>query len=314
MIPTVTIYVGDNLATLRTIPDKSVQCCVTSPPYWGLRNYGVDGQIGLEPTIEKFMERLVDVFREVRRVLREDGVCWVNMGDAYNAAGRNGHGTRIGYKQSSNRASASNADDCRPSVPELKPKDLIGQPWRLAFALQSDGWWLRQDIIWHKPNPMPESVRDRCTKAHEYVFMLTKSERYFWDAEAMKEAAVSDHASGNGFAGRQGGASHMPMTGGRGTYEEWLPGGKRNRRSVWTIATEPYSEAHFATFPTELPRRCILASTRPGDTVLDPFGGSGTTGMVALELGRNAILCELNPEYADLARQRCNVTPGLSLL
>lgn len=313
MIPTVTINAGDNLTFLRKMPNESVQCCVTSPPYWGLRDYGVEGQIGLEPTLGEFLERLVDVFREVRRVLREDGVCWVNMGDGY--ARQGGETDTTATTRTRELSHMASSQKRLTSPPEgLKPKDLIGQPWRLAFALQSDGWWLRQDIIWHKPNPMPESVRDRCTKAHEYVFMLTKAERYFWDAEAMKEAAVSDHASGNGFAGRQGGASHMPMTGGRGTEEEWLPGGKRNRRSVWTIATEPYSEAHFATFPTELPRRCILASSRPGDTVLDPFGGSGTTGMVALELGRNAVLCELNPQYAELARKRCNVTPGLSLM
>lgn len=311
MIPSVAVYVGDCLASMRSMPSESVQCCVTSPPYWGLRDYGVDGQIGLEPTIDEFMVRLVDVFCEVRRVLRGDGVCWVNMGDAYAQNGCHG----------------------------LKPKDLIGQPWRLAFALQSVGWWLRQDIIWHKPNPMPESVRDRCTKAHEYVFMLTKSERYYWDAEAMKEpvtgtsnARVSKAAAAKIQAAREGGAAvtHANPDGHgvnpKAAIERFgvasttslksavcLQVENRNSRSVWSIPSEPYSEAHFATFPTALPRKCILASTRPGDTVLDPFGGSGTTGMVSLELGRNAILCELNPEYAEMARKRCDVTPGLKL-
>lgn len=286
-----TVHEGDCLQSLRLIPSDSVQCCVTSPPYWGLRDYGVTGQIGLEPTLGEFINRLVNVFQEVRRVLRKDGVCWVNMGDCYAAdrggthqpaetlaggvSGRMADGSIVNRGRSVSENPTRNA-----RIHGFKHKDLIGQPWRLAFALQSDGWWLRKDIIWHKPNPMPESVQDRCTKSHEYVFMLTKSDRYYWDTESAKERVA---------------------------------GGERNRRSVWTINTSTYSGAHFATFPTEIPRRCILASTRPGDTVLDPFGGSGTTAMVAMELGRIAILCELNPEYAEMARNRCNVTPGLHL-
>lgn len=340
---TVEIIVGDNLESLRRMPDESAQCCVTSPPYWGLRDYGVDGQIGLEPTLDQFISRIVDVFREVRRVLREDGVCWVNMGDGYvqsGGFGRQGEtGQRSDRRFTATRDFAAFQNGVRRPPVGLKPKDLIGQPWRLAFALQSSGWWLRQDIIWHKPNPMPESVRDRCTKAHEYVFMLTKSERYYWDAEAMKEPVsgtsnprVSKVAAAKIQAARDGGiqATHANPDGHgvnpKAAIERFqvaststlkqavcLQVENRNRRSVWSIPSEPYSEAHFATFPTELPRRCILASTRPGDTVLDPFGGSGTTGMVAVELGRSAILCELNPAYAEMARRRCNVTPGLAL-
>lgn len=189
---TVTIHQGDALTVLRTLPSASVQCCVTSPPYFGLRNYGVAGQIGLEDTAEEYVAKLVEVFREVWRVLRSDGVLFLNLGDSYNAAGREGHGTRIGYKQGTNRASANGSDSYRPSADNLKPKDLLGIPWRVAFALQADGWYLRSDIIWSKPNPMPESVTDRPTKAHEYIFLLSKSERYFYDAEAVREVATHE--------------------------------------------------------------------------------------------------------------------------
>ena len=340
-----TLHQGDCLEVLRTLPDESVQCCVTSPPYWGLRDYGCAGQIGLEETLDEFLGRLIAVFDEVRRVLRKDGTCWVNMGDSYardpgkggsGPGGKNGeYGdtyTNAAKKRSSQgknglmagRSVTEALDVGSRGVCGLKPKDLVGQPWRLAFALQASGWWLRQDIIWHKPNPMPESVTDRCTKAHEYLFLLTKAERYFWNAEAMREPfsypemqkearrrkngnslPVGNYARGSG---RNDGGGY---TGGMG-YASKHEG--RNRRSVWTIATEPYSEAHFATFPTELPRRCILASTRPGDVVLDPFGGSGTTGKVAIELGRKAVLIELNPEYAAMIQRRTNVTPGLPIL
>ncbi len=327
------ILEGDVRETLRTLPDQCVQTCVTSPPYFGLRDYGVAGQIGLEPTPDEFVAQLVAVFREVRRVLRDDGTLWLNLGDSYNAAGRTGHGTRVGFKQGSNRASAEGADNCRPSVDGLKPKDLIGIPWRVAFALQADGWYLRQDIIWHKPNPMPESVRDRCTKAHEYVFLLSKSERYFWDAEAMRERAVATD-----IGAMDGGAQRLPDGGNandgrnfrskRDSFKRQgskraaaIPGQSvgthraereesthdvftRNRRSVWTVATRPYKGAHFATFPPALIEPCILAGAPFDGVVLDPFTGSGTTAAVALQHGRRFIGCELNPDYIQLAEAR----------
>ena len=341
------ILQGDCIEMLRTLPDASVHCCMTSPPYWGLRDYGHGGQIGLEETPEKFVERLVAVFREVRRVLREDGTCWVNLGDSYassprgNKNGWEGSGLNgiqsATYQAKLNGGTAKSMD--KTKVDGLKPKDLVGIPWRVAFALQADGWWLRQDIIWHKPSPMPESVTDRCTKAHEYVFLLTKSQNYFFDAEAIKEPS--------------------------------LEGMNRNRRSVWKIASRPYKGAHFATMPPELAETCIKAGSsergccphcgspwervtkktrlkrkRPNEyvkrtgeagtgsscsntvagvavetlgwqqtckcekhepvpcVVLDPFGGSGTTSAVAKTLGRNSIYVELNPDYIELARKR----------
>jgi DNA modification methylase len=305
------IVAGDCIAGLQTLPDASVHCCVTSPPYWGLRDYGHDGQIGLEATPEAYVARMVEVFREVRRVLREDGTCWVNLGDSYNNAGSSKNGTGLDGKQ---RGGATGADgecgykkrDLRHALKGsgIKHKDLCGIPWRVAFALQSDGWWLRQDIIWHKPNPMPESVRDRCTKAHEYVFLLTKSERYFYDAEAVSEAAT--HAGKtvktNGAAGMEGFGDGMRTRAGfaRGI----VVGSTRNRRSVWTVATKPYSGAHFAVMPAALVEPCIKAGCPEGGTVLDPFAGSGTTLAVAASLGRNAIGCELNPAYIELAEVR----------
>lgn len=277
-----------------------VQMCVTSPPYFGLRDYGHAGQIGLEKTPAEYVRVLVEVFDAVRELLAEDGVLWLNLGDSYNAAGRTGHGTRQGYKQGTNRASAEMADNCRPSVASLKPKDLIGIPWRVAFALQADGWYLRQDIIWHKPNPMPESVTDRCTKAHEYLFLLAKSERYYFDGEAIQEQ--SDPKNNRNSAGVRrtapGSTEHGGPANGVRHYTT------RNRRSVWTVPTQPYREAHFATFPPALIEPCILAGSRPGDVVLDPFMGSGTTAQVAQKLGRQWIGCELNPEYAPLQQAR----------
>ena len=303
LTPKVTVLNGDCREVLKTLPDGSVNCCVTSPPYFGLRDYGHHGQIGLEPTPEAYVAQMVAVFREVKRVLRDDGTLWLNLGDSYNAAGREGHGTRIGYKQGTNRASDTGADNCRPSVADLKPKDLIGIPWRVAFALQDDGWWLRQDIIWHKPNPMPESVTDRCTKAHEYVFLLSKSERYYFDAEAMKEPSVTNDP-------------RRPYTS-KGAKDldgrsEWKSGqardkgdfSLRNKRSVWTVATKPYKGALFATFPPALIEPCILAGCPRLGTVLDPFGGSGTTGQVALSKERSAVLVELNSSYIPLINER----------
>ena len=297
-----TLHLGDCREILQTLPEQSVHCCVTSPPYFGLRDYGMAEQIGLEATPEQFVAELVAVFREVRRVLRDDGTLWLNLGDSYNAYNANrGASTSI----SDGTAGRNHPRHGRGlTTPTLKNKDLIGIPWRVAFAIQADGWYLRQDIIWHKPNPMPESVTDRCTKAHEYVFLLSKSARYYYDSEAVKEPAISTEPAGNGFAGRQGGERGLPMSGGHGTAERWQPGCARNRRSVWTIATQPYKGAHFATFPPALVEPCILAGCPVGGTVLDPFSGSATTGHVALANARSYVGCELNPDYHELAQQR----------
>jgi DNA modification methylase len=305
------IIAGDCIAGLRTLPDASVHCCVTSPPYWGLRDYGHDGQIGLESTPEAYVARMVEVFREVRRVLRDDGTCWVNLGDSY--AANAATSKKIGEShRGSDTPTLNQPHQCRVSVRggelSIKAKDLVGIPWRVAFALQADGWWLRQDIIWHKPNPMPESVRDRCTKAHEYVFLLTKSERYYYDAEAVSEAAKYAGQTGY-FAGPKNAARSFRTGGATGGNEKpgsgRVPvGPTRNRRSVWTVTTKPYSGAHFAVMPAALVEPCIKAGCPEGGTVLDPFAGSGTTLAVAAELGRNAIGCELNPEYIALAERR----------
>lgn len=307
------VIVGDCIEGMKTLPDQSVHTCVTSPPYFGLRDYGVPGQIGLEDTPDAFVARLVDVFREVRRVLRDDGTLWLNLGDSYSthAAGKVANpmakSTLAGVKTQAvaNESSRARGDYYR-TPGGLPEKNLLGIPWRVAFALQADGWYLRQDIIWHKPNPMPESVTDRCTKAHEYVFLLSKSARYFFDAEAIKEQGAgqrdwNEATRGDGNDWRaKGGAGSRAARGpsGFGTPET------RNRRSVWTVATKPYAGAHFATFPPDLIEPCILAGCPVGGTVLDPFGGSGTTAGVAMRNGRNAILCELNPEYAALMPDR----------
>ncbi len=374
-----TILQGDCLDRLKEMPPASVNCCVTSPPYWGLRDYGtakweggddscdheaqrkkrdagsqpningnagkvirdgagsvkwdcecgarrIDSQIGLEPTMDEYVAHLSAVFAEVWRVLRDDGTLWLNLGDTYSSGSRTTQVRDTFRDAASGKQDYLNGTAVRAATPEgLKPKDLIGVPWRVAFALQAAGWYLRSDIIWHKPNPMPESVTDRPTKAHEYIFLLSKSERYWYDAEAVKEAGVSPEMTKEEYAEalektsdawyarvnvniRENGAKQdNNLTAGR------CPPGGRNKRTVWTVPTHPYSEAHFATFPPDLIRPCILAGCPVGGTVLDPFGGSGTTGMVALEYGRNAILIELNPEYAEMARQRCHVTPGLPL-
>lgn len=286
------LYEGDVMDGLSKIPDGKIQCCVTSPPYFGLRDYGHGGQIGLEPTPDEFVSKLVAVFREVRRVLRDDGTLWLNLGDSYATSG-----TRQGNRGDS--LGEQRLDEHRKfyvSRPAgLKEKDLIGIPWRVAFALQADGWYLRQDIIWHKPNPMPESVRDRCTKAHEYVFLLTKNQRYFYDFDAMQEPATC--------AGQNRGKSRNISPEGM-TEMAAKQYDTRNRRSVWSIQTRPYKEAHFATMPPALAEVCVLAGSSPGSVVLDPFGGSGTTAEVAMKHGRNAVLCELNPEYCEIARKR----------
>ena len=298
-----TILIGDCLEVLRGLPDGMAQTCVTSPPYYGLRDYGCAGQIGLEATPDAYVARLVDVFREVRRVLRDDGTLWLNLGDTYNAYNGN---------RGPSQSISGNINDAVPALPsgsgltakDCKPKDLLGIPWMVAFALRSDGWWLRQDIIWHKPNPMPESVTDRCTKAHEYVFLLTKSARYFYDAAAIAEAADYPGDDRHSRTDTRKTADAMCADGGSRARTGNPTGITRNARSVWTIATQPYSGAHFATMPPALAERCIKAGSKPGDTVLDPFGGAGTTGLVADRLNRDAILCELNPEYARLARER----------
>jgi DNA modification methylase len=304
------IYQGDALDTLRTLPDASVHCCVTSPPYWGLRDYGVNGQLGLESTPDQYVARMVEVFREVRRVLRDDGTLWLNLGDSYNGYMANQHGTGLETKRQSARKYIEPGAGLR--FKGLKPKDLVGIPWRVAFALQSDGWWLRQDIIWHKPNPMPESVRDRCTKAHEYVFLLTKSERYFYDADAIKVDASSatiernKHGFNGAFKGQfRGTPGEERFQDGRPIEApEFCKDGKANRRSVWTVTTKPYSGAHFAVMPPDLVEPCIKAGCPEGGTVLDPFAGSGTTLAVANSLGRDAIGIELNASYIALAHER----------
>jgi DNA modification methylase len=312
-VTTQRIIPGDCIEGLRTLPDASVHCCVTSPPYWGLRDYGHDGQIGLEPTPEAYVARMADVFREVRRVLRDDGTLWLNLGDSYASGEVWRHDQREGQRADGGDYKQKGLGTPRQRArlaTSLKPKDLVGIPWRVAFALQADGWWLRQDIIWHKPNPMPESVRDRCTKAHEYVFLLTKSDRYFYDAEAVSEASV-DKESINGRRKRNDdkfcAADPEGMARTRVGFAK-IEDGKtyptRNRRSVWTITTKPYSGAHFAVMPADLVEPCIKAGCPEGGTVLDPFAGSGTTLAVAAELGRNAIGCELNPEYIGLAERR----------
>ena len=395
MTPSHHILIGDCIDMMRTLPDQSVQCCVTSPPYFGLRDYGVDGQIGLEQTPAEFICRLVEVFREVRRVLRNDGTAWVNMGDSYagswGAHGRDDMG--VGISTISQRQVMASQRKAKASThTEYKPKDLMGMPWRLAFALQDDGWYLRQDIIWHKPNPMSESTRDRCTKAHEYIFLLSKSRRYHCDMEAIREPAnLTGKGSANGFRGgayvnsstfdnAEGGSRTSPGNtvpptipnngvgwghgtdaksrnrqrvtvptgwdtstgdGGHGAFhkegaerarrdsfkredskrEQVIPGqnkgthrpdreestwdtATRNKRSVWTVATHSFKDAHFATFPPDLIRPCVLAGAPRGGVVLDPFGGAGTTAVVAMQEGRKSILCELNPEYAAMAERR----------
>ena len=327
---TVNIIVGDNRETLKNLPDKSVQCCVTSPPYFGLRDYGtgkwidgdencnhivgnqvadnkapgaivsgvrpgvdasickkcgakrIDSQIGLEKTPQEYVQELVKVFQEVKRVLRDDGVVWLNIGDSY-ASFRDGKAIPDTTRGDSTgtlvpKGSAKNRMASTFEGTSIKHKDLIGIPWRLAFALQDDGWWLRQDIIWNKPNSTPESVTDRCTKSHEYIFLLSKSSHYYFDHNSIKEPTTDEE-------------------------------GLRNRRSVWTVNTKPFKELHFATFPEALIEPCVLAGSKVGDTIIDPFGGAGTTGLVAKNHGRNAILCELNPDYAEIARNRIYGSP-----
>ncbi len=295
-----TVHCGDALEVLKTLPDASAQTCVTSPPYFNLRDYQIDGQIGLEKTPDLFVSRLVNVFREVRRVLKDDGTLWINIGDSFAGSGVGGGGNRKGNEHGQHDAMTKTG---RGKTPDCKPKDLIGIPWMLAFALRADGWYLRSEIIWHKTAPMPESVTDRPTKAHEQIFLLSKSPTYFYDYEAIKEPA----SEANAFNGSRG--KITPKTGANGDRNDGGNGsiigdGARNKRSVWTINPAPCKEAHFATYPPALILPCIRAGSAPGDTVLDPFTGSGTTGMVALAEGRRFVGVELNPEYAELSRRR----------
>jgi len=325
------ILQGNVTDKLKELETGTVQCVVTSPPYWGLRDYGVDGQLGLEETPEEYVEKMVKVFREIKRVLKKDGTVWLNLGDSYSSGGRT---------STTNQSLRGNKNYgvTRPKPnKEIKPKDLIGIPWRVAFALQADGWYLRQDIIWHKPNPMPESVTDRCSKAHEYIFLLTKSARYYYNADAIKEPikdesakrllrGVSDeHKNVNGAPGQTLHSMNQPRDNVRKGFMPTMGGGgssfidhsgymrkdgsmmvndKRNKRSVWTINTQPYKGAHFATFPQKLPELCIKAGSSEGDIILDPFFGSGTTGYVAQKLGRRWIGIELNEEYIKIANKR----------
>jgi DNA modification methylase len=294
------VIINENCITgLKKLESNSIDCCITSPPYFGLRDYGTDEQIGLEETPEQFVSALVEVFREVKRVLKDDGTLWLNLGDSY--AGSGGAGNQFGqldkglakYKQSGN-----------PKYIGLKPKDLIGIPWRVAFALQADGWYLRQDIIWHKPNPMPESVTDRCTKAHEYIFLLSKSQRYYFDNESIKEDNADplrkSYQSGSRSNGKNKDRNDNDLS---ERTKDWIPDG-RNKRSVWTVTTKPYSGAHFATFPQDLIEPCIKAGCPIDGIVLDPFMGAGTTAVVARKLNRNYIGFELNAEYVKIAEQR----------
>ena len=311
---TVDIRIGDCRTLLAAMGDKSVNCCVTSPPYFGLRDYGVDGQIGLEQTPDEYVTEMVGVFREVRRVLRDDGTLWLNLGDSYNNRTKvrsTSHQPALHGFKDDNWADRAARGGVRMSRHDgdLKEKDLVGIPWKVAFALRADGWYLRQDIIWHKPNPMPESVKDRCTKAHEYIFMLSKSSTYHFDSSAIKEPLARPDEAKRKTPGKFGGANkHVEAQKQSrlhsGNEYVGTADGKRNRRSVWTVSTKPFKGAHFATFPPDLIEPCILAGCPAGGTVLDPFGGAGTTGIVAKQHGRNAILLELNPEYAAMARER----------
>jgi DNA modification methylase len=337
------ILTGDVRSMLATLEPQSVQTCVTSPPYWGLRDYGVDGQLGLESTPESYVAAMVDVFREVRRVLKDDGTIWVNLGDSYAGVGAQTGGTNS--KENGRRAERMFTNSYKKLTVDLKSKDLVGIPWMVAFALRADGWYLRSDIIWSKPNPMPESVTDRPTKAHEYIFLLSKSRSYYYNAQSIAEPAsdamfaqmdqgyegdgrkdydaagvqnpssVKARIIGNARkrADRFGGNKHGEDSTKHSDGSIYTGNITRNKRSVWTVTTQPYPDAHFATYPEKLIEPCILAGSKEGDLVLDPFTGSGTTGAVAIRLQRNFVGCELNPAYVQLARKRIgDVAPLLA--
>lgn len=330
------IYCGDALTVLKTLPSESVNMCVTSPPYYGLRDYGIEGQIGLEQTPEQFIEKLVEVFHEVKRVLKNDGTLWVNIGDSYWGSGSRGYDFTDKFTEASKVQAASKGTIDLHNLPKLvgrrggyKNKDLIGIPWLLAFALRGDGWYLRQDIIWHKPNPMPESVVDRCTKSHEYIFLLSKSPKYYFDREAIQEKAKMESVARYNYefntgakeiagGGRPHGASNtkgmknlqykgqtnhtMHERRALGLSDEIYP--VRNKRDVWQVNVNSFSGAHFATFPEKLIEPCVLAGANGGGIVLDPFNGSGTTGVVCARTGREYIGIELNPKYVEMSERR----------
>ena len=294
------IICGDCLEVLKTMPDESVNCCITSPPYYGLRDYGVDGQIGLEETPDEYIRKLTDVFHEVKRVLKNDGTLWVNIGDTYNGA-KTGNTEIIKHKNvaETNEFKKKLWNGC-------KQKDIIGIPWMLAFSLRADGWYLRQDIIWHKPNPMPEPVKDRCVKSHEYIFLLSKSPQYFFDYEAIQEDAIckDDRRNGQGRIAYDGKRTESDDKNAQRSFVSINE--KRHKRDVWSVIPSHVKEVHFATYPEELVEPCILAGTQEGGVVLDPFFGSGTTGRVAERLGRKWIGIELNERYVEIAKKRTN--------
>lgn len=317
----------DCIQGMQSLPDGCVNTCVTSPPYYGLRDYGHDGQIGLEDTPDAYVQKIVEVFREVKRVLRDDGTLWLNIGDSYAAQRGGSHqpaetlaGGKSGKTQEGNIVNRDRFDGYNPtrnaSAIGLKHKDLVGIPWRVAFALQADGWYLRQDIIWNKPNPMPESVTDRCTKAHEYIFLLSKSPRYYFDSDAIREDAKSyatDKRTGAGNL-RYGGKRTIDKSGKNGQQSFVTINETRNKRSVWTVTTKPFKDAHFATYPEDLIVPCVLAGCPEGGLVLDPFMGAGTTALVSKKLGRNYVGFELNDEYKKIADKRLNKTLGIFAL
>ena len=344
----VQILVGDCRETLKTLASESVQTCVTSPPYWGQRDYGHEGQLGQEATPGQYVQTLVGVFSEIWRVLKPDATLFLNLGDSYCSQGgihdgradnQPGVGAARQWRNGSGRADGivderGQRNRNGNTVPGMKPKDLIGIPWRVAFAMQDAGWYLRSEITWCKRAPMPESVKDRPTSATEKIFLFTKSPTYLYNADAVRLESLDAVDDERRIAAQRNGNKSAPtdMQNGlrpRGKkphghpreQEGWLDAGTKaeqcangaNLRNFWVLGPESFADAHFATFPTEIPRRAILIGSRPGDTILDPFGGSGTTGMVALELGRKAVLCELNPAYVALIEQRCHTTPGLAL-
>jgi DNA modification methylase len=301
------IHLGDNREILKSLPSESVHTCVTSPPYFGLRDYGMDAQIGLEATPEGFVQELVSLFRELKRILRNDGTLWLNLGDSY-ASGPKNRTLEQATASSTMAGTLAGQSTCLKQHNKitggLKAKDLIGIPWRVAFALQADGWYLRQDIIWHKPNPIPESVTDRCTKSHEYIFLLSKSDRYYFDSEAIKEpVAASTISRLSQSIETQAGSIRVPGKT-NGTMKAVGSGDVRNKRSIWTVTTKPFKGAHFATYPEDLIVPCILAGAPEDGIVLDPFMGAGTTAVAALKQNRNYIGCELNPAYLAIAQAR----------
>ena len=304
------LYQGDCIEVMQGMPEGFVQTCVTSPPYWGLRDYGVDGQLGLEPTPEEYVANLVEVFREVKRVLRKDGTLWLNLGDSYAGSGKGAWDNKEVQKEV--YVPDKDSPQCKlKKVPQgLKPKDLVGIPWRVAFALQADGWYLRSDIIWHKPNALPESVTDRPTKAHEYIFLLSKSQKYYYDADSIKEPSSDLEKSKKRYEKPFGGKKAEELLKTNQVHTRTIGmrefDGKRNKRTVWTVPTQPFPEAHFAVYPPALITPCILAGCPVGGTVLDPFAGSGTTLLVATQHHRKAIGIELNPEYVEIAKRRLN--------